>query len=334
MSEVSNTMKESKNILVLSAGRRVELINCFKNAALNLNIDSTVVAVDITDTAPALYFADKYYIVPRINDAEYLPAIIDICNKEQIALVVPTIDTGLMELAEQKHVIESSTSAKLLLSSEQVVSICRDKVETQSFFEANGFGVPKMITDEDMDKGNVTFPVFIKPKSGSSSVNAFQLKNMEELAFFRKYINDPLIQECAIGEEYTIDVFLDFESNPITIVPRRRMATRSGEILKGLIVKDQEIIDDVKRLLTVLKPIGHITIQCMKTDRGLKYIEINPRFGGGAPMSIRAGADSCKNLYRLLSGEMLSYNEDYLENVMFLRFDDSIMLNENMEIIR
>ena len=80
-----------------------------------------------------------------------------------------------------------------------------------------------------------------------------------------------------------------------------------------------------------LKPIGHITVQCMKTRRGIEYIEINPRFGGGAPMSIMAGADSCENLYRLLCGEKLSYRDDYRANVTFLRFDSSIMLNENLK---
>jgi carbamoyl-phosphate synthase large subunit len=88
---------------------------------------------------------------------------------------------------------------------------------------------------------------------------------------------------------------------------------------------------DVRRLMETLKPIGHITVQCMKTAKGIQYIEINPRFGGGAPMSIMAGADSCEKLYRLMEGERLEYSEDYRENLLFLRFDDSIMLDENGE---
>ena len=139
------------------------------------------------------------------------------------------------------------------------------------------------------------------------------------------------MQEYIEGTEYTIDAFLDFESNLITAVPRVRIATRSGEIAKGIIKKDREIIEDIRRLMDKLKPIGHITVQCKKTKRGIEYIEINPRFGGGAPMSIMAGADSCENLYRLLRGEKLKYNEKYRENLTFLRFDQSIMLNEEMK---
>ena len=108
--------------------------------------------------------------------------------------------------------------------------------------------------------------------------------------------------------------FLDFNSNPITIVPRLRLATRSGEISKGLIVKHRIIIDTIKNMMDKFKFIGHITVQ-LKIDKDIKFIEINPRFGGGAPMSIAAGADSCENLYRLLMGEQLSYNEVYEDDV-------------------
>ena len=136
------------------------------------------------------------------------------------------------------------------------------------------------------------------------------------------------------GKEFTVDVFLDFDGNLITVVPRLRIATRSGEISKGKIVKDREIIEDIKRLVEVLKPIGHITVQLMKTNKGIEYIEINPRFGGGAPMSIQSGADSCENLYRLLRGEKLGYNENYRDNIMFFRFDNSICVDENLEIVQ
>ena len=136
------------------------------------------------------------------------------------------------------------------------------------------------------------------------------------------------------GKEFTVDVFLDFDGNLITVVPRLRIATRSGEISKGKIIKDREIIEDIKRLVEVLKPIGHITVQLMKTNKGIEYIEINPRFGGGAPMSIQSGADSCENLYRLLMGENLEYNENYRHNIMFFRFDNSICVDENLEIVQ
>lgn len=314
---------EKINILILSAGRRVELIQCFKEASKSLKIESTIVAADISDTAPAIYFADKRYQIPRIGEEGYIEAIISICQEEKIKLIVPTIDTELLILSENKEKIEKETSSKVLVSDKRVIEICRNKKNTQKFFEEYGFGVPKEIQENEKD---ISFPVFIKPLDGSSSVNAFKVNNEEELIFFRKYIKNPIVQEFMEGIEFTIDAFLDFEGNIITIVPRERMAVRAGEIIKGKIVKDREIIEDVKSLLTVLKPIGQITIQCKKTSNGIKYIEINPRFGGGAPMSIKAGANSCENLYRLLQGEKLRYHENYQDNITFLRFDDSIIM--------
>lgn len=323
-------MNKDINILILSAGRRVELVKLFKKTAKEMGIEGKVVAADLSDTAPAIYFADCFYLIPRIGAPDYLDEIVNICNQENIGLIIPTIDTELLILAENKQMIEESTSAKVLISDLSVIEICRNKINSQKFFEENGFGVPKEI--KDIHDDNIEFPVFIKPLDGSSSINAFKVNNREELEFFYSYIDKPIVQEMMVGDEYTIDVFLDFDSNLITMVPRRRIATRSGEIAKGKIVKDREIMEDVRRLMKVLKPIGHITVQCMKTEKGIQYIEINPRFGGGAPMAIESGANSCKNLYRLLQGEKLEYNEDYKENLLFLRFDDSIMLDENMEL--
>ena len=319
------------NVLILSAGRRVELVECFKRAYKKLKIRSKIIGADISNTAPAIYFTDKYYIIPRIGEKDYIEKIIEICKKEKVKIIVPTIDTELLILSKNKSKIENETDAIVLVSDYNVISICRNKINTQEFFEKNGFGVPKRITNIDED--NIRFPVFIKPIDGSSSINTFRVNNTEEMKFFNNYIKNPIIQELVEGVEYTVDVFCDFESNPVTIVPRQRIAVRNGEILKGKIVKDKEIIYDVKKLIQILKPIGQITIQCIKNDKQINYIEINPRFGGGAPMSIMAGADSCENIYRLLMGEKLKYTEDYKENIMFLRFDNSIMLDENMERI-
>lgn len=322
------------NVLILSAGRRVELVQSFQRAARKLNIKSNVVAGDCSDTAPALYFSDRTYKLPQINEPNYISSIIGVCNQEHISLIVPTIDTDLFLLSESKEYIESKTNARVLISNARVVGICRDKFNTQRFLEDNDFNIPKMYTGEEIENEDVEFPLFIKPKLGSSSINAFKVNSRKELNIYIDIIKGPLVQDFMEGEEFTIDVFLDFESNIITIVPRLRIATRSGEISKGKIIKDREIINDITRLMKVLQPIGHITVQLMKTKKGIEYIEINPRFGGGAPMSIQSGADSCENLYRLLMGQKLGYNEDYRDNILFLRFDNSICLDEHMEIVK
>ena len=324
---------EEINVLISSAGRRVELVKCFKEARNRLRIRGNVVAVDLSSTAPALYHADRHHLICRISDESYIDELIEVCKKENIHLIIPTIDTELYKLAESKEKIESQTNAKVHVSDIDVIKTCRDKYNTQAFFDNNGFKIPRLITKEIISKKEFKFPLFIKPLNGSSSINTFKINNDRELEFFLDYVPDPLVQEFIEGEEYTVDAFVDFNNNPITIVPRERIATRSGEISKGRIVKDRELINEVKKVIEVLKPIGHITFQCMKAKDGIKFIEINPRFGGGAPMSIKAGANSPLNLYRLLLNEKLTYNEDFNENILALRFDDSIFLNNDGELI-
>lgn len=312
------------NVLILSAGRRVELVNCFKAARDGLGLHGKVYAADITETAPALCFADGKFIIPRISEADYVDALIDVCKKNEIALVVPTIDTELVTLAENKRRIEEESGAKVLVSNAESVKICCDKALTAKHFDDNGFGYPKTYADIK-SVGADDYPLFIKPRDGSSSINTFKIREEKELKFFVEYVKNPIVQECVSGREYTVDCFCDFDGNIITVVPRERLRTRGGEVLKGRIEKNATIIADVKRLIRSFEFIGQITVQCFLTDGGaVKYIEINPRFGGGAPMSIAAGANSCENLYRALRGDKLAYNEDYEDGVVYSRFDNSV----------
>lgn len=316
------------NVLILSAGRRVELIQCFKKARDRLNIRGKIIAADITSTAPAVHFADEWFRLPRIAHPDYLPSLIKNCIEHKVSLVVPTIDTELEILAANRSRIEKETGAKVMISDAEAVSVCCNKIKTAQFFKEHGFLCPDVIDDVRLKTGNYTFPLFIKPLNGSSSINAFRVKNQRELEFFKEYIENPIIQQCVTGREYTIDCFSDFNAKVITVVPRERLATRSGEILKGRIDKNRAIIDEAKKLVAAFGFIGHTTIQGFLGEDGrMRYIEINPRFGGGAPMSIAVGADSCKNLYRLLRGERLEYNENYEDGVYFSRFDSSIRVN-------
>lgn len=315
------------NILILSVGRRVELVNCFKAARDRLKIDGNVYAADINVTAPALYFADEHFIIPKISSQNYIKSIIEICNEKCVSLIVPTIDTELCKLAEYKGTIEAETNAKVLISSCESVAICCDKNKTARYFEEHGFSYPRVITETDIEEHNYTFPLFVKPENGSSSINAFYVNNEKELTFFMDYIEKPILQEYVLGTEYTVDCFSDFDGNVLSVVPRIRLATRGGEVLKGKTEKNRIIIDNVTKLLNSFGFIGQVTVQCFLCDSGeIKYIEINPRFGGGAPMSINAGADSCEKLYRLLRGEKLDYCENWESDVVFSRFDSSVRI--------
>lgn len=317
------------NILITSCGRRVELVNAFKAARDKLGICGDIIGADCTDTAPALCFTDKKYVIPRIDSGEYIDALKAIVAKESISLVVPTIDTELKLLAENRVELEEY-GARVLIATENVVKICSDKALTSRFFGKHGFDRPNEIPKKVWQNYEGKFPLFIKPRDGSSSINAFKINNKGELNFFTHYVKNPIVQQCVNGQEYTIDILTDFEGNPILIVPRKRLAVHGGEILKGQIDKNQKIIAIAKRLVKELGYIGQLTVQGFWTsDEKLQLIEMNARFGGGATMSIKAGADFCEKLYRMLKRERLEYDESYRDGAYIVRFDDSVVIQND-----
>lgn len=309
-------------ILFTSVGRRVELMQAFRNAADKLNIDLEIFGADITDSAPALAFCDRTVIVPMIKDEKYIPELQRICKEEKIDALIPTIDTDLFLLAQNK---ESFGTTKVVISEPDKIALCRDKRFTADYFHGVGLKSPKPV--DDWKAYQAGYPAFIKPKDGSSSIFAYKVENEKELISFAEQVPDYIIQPFIEGTEYTVDIFCDFDGNPVFITPRIRLAVRAGEVLKTEISQDQKIIEEMKQLIADYKPCGQITVQLIreKNTGDDYYIEINPRFGGGAPLTIKAGADSAEAMLRLLNGERLAYTEYAAENgAIYSRFDQSI----------
>ena len=315
-------------LLFTCVGRRVELMQAFKKAAENLKIDLTIIGADITESAPALYFCDETRSVCRIKDKEYIPQLLSICENEKVDCLIPTIDTDLLLLAENKAKFEA-IGTKVLISAVDKVKLCRDKRYTADQFISLGLKSPQPV--DDVEKYHMGYPAFIKPKDGSSSVDAYKVANEEDLKTYANKIADYIIQPFISGREFTIDIFCDYDGNPVYITPRERLAVRAGEVLKTQICQDDIMISEMKTLIKDYKPCGQITVQLIQDEKSGEnyYIEINPRFGGGAPLSIKAGADSANALIRMLNGEKLEYMPKAAKNnAVYSRFDQSICVNE------
>lgn len=311
-------------LLFTSVGRRVELLQAFRSAAEALNLSLSIHGADLSDSAPALSFCDACHLVPRINEDSYLPTLLSICEKEHIDCLIPTIDTDLLLLAKNKASF-AHFGTKVLISAPDKVALCRDKRLTTAFFHSCGLAAPSVCDDVKAYDGG--YPAFIKPKDGSSSVNAFRIDNAEQLEYHASKIPGYIIQPFVSGTEYTVDIFCDLNGKPIYITPRIRTAVRAGEVLKTEIRLDETIIEEMKRLVAAFRPCGGITVQLIQDKMSGKnmYIEINPRFGGGAPLSMKAGADAASALLRVLSGETVAYQENAAEDgAVFCRFDQSI----------
>lgn len=323
-------------ILFTSVGRRVELLQAFRHAAEKNGVDLTIIGVDISRDAPALYFCDITEIVCRISDKNYIPSLLAICERENVDCLIPTIDTDLLLLSKHKHCFEH-IGTKVLISRTEKVQICRDKNYTADYFISLGLKSPKPFNsvekyEAELNLKKQTFPAFIKPKDGSSSINAYRVDKLDDLKLYAEKIRDYIIQPYISGKEYTIDIFCDYDGNPVYITPRERMAVRTGEVLKTRIVQDEVMIAEMQVLIADYMPCGQITVQLIQDEKtgDNYYIEINPRFGGGAPLSMKAGADSAEAVLKMLNGEKLSYhNKAARDGAIYCRFDQSICVNED-----
>lgn len=313
-------------LLFTSVGRRVELIQSFRDAAKQYGIELTIYGADLTDTAPALFFCDKKVQICRIKDSNYIPSLLKLCNDESIDALIPTIDTDLLILSQNKTKFEK-IGTKVFISNEDKIKICRDKRTTALFFDSIGLKSPMPV--DDYRKYSGEYPAFIKPRDGSSSINAYKVNNFLELEIYAKEVPDYIVTPFIEGVEYTVDAFCDYDGNPIFITPRIRLAVRSGEVLKTQISQDKKIIEESKKIINEFKPCGAITIQLIRQNNtGEDYfIEINPRFGGGAPLSMKAGANSAAELIKTLKGEKSEYVSGAAEDgAIYSRFDQSVRI--------
>lgn len=317
-------MKEIR-ILFTGVGRRIELIQAFRDAALNLNVDLKIYGADMSNLAPALVYCDYERKVCSMKDSNYVSELVEICKQDKIDLLIPTIDTDLLLLSQNVPLFNKT---KVLISKTEKIAICRDKSKTASFFESCNCKTPKTV--DNWEKYSGTYPCFIKPKDGSASIDANKVKTAEELEMYAKNMNGYIVQPFIDGTEYTVDVFCDFDGNPIYITPRTRLQIRAGEVLRTQISMDKQIIGECKRIINRFKPVGPITIQLIRDKiTGEDYFtEINPRYGGGAPLSMKAGARSAEVLLKLLLNQDIQQSAIVSDEAIYNRFDQSVCVRK------
>ena len=320
------------NILFTGVGRRIELIQAFRNASLVLNKEVKLYGADMEGTAPALVYCDYTRQIVGMEAPSYIEELLNICLTDHIDLLIPTIDTDLIILSLNKQKFEN-IGTRVMVCEPEMIQICRDKNNTFQFFINCGLHSPAPVDNWKNYTGG--FPAFIKPKDGSSSINAFKVTNIKELEVFAGQIENYIVQPFIKGKEYTIDIFCNWSGEIISIVPRERIQVRAGEVLKTKITLDQTMINESKKLCKVFKPCGPITVQLIRDEQGVDwYIEINPRFGGGAPLSMKAGAGSAEAILKLLDNESVEYYTNIAYGAIYSRFDQSICIEDGNNTIK
>lgn len=299
-----NIRKKKMNILITSASRKVSLIKSFKDA-LKKEGGGKVIATDFSPFSAALYFSDSFYLTPKDSDPLFIAKLLVFCKKHQIKLIVPTRDEELIIFAENKEKFKK-IGTEIMVSSPVTVDICSDKLKFLNFCKENNFDSPKVYQLSDIKNKKTKLPVFLNDRFGKGSKNAFKVKNFDELKAFLKIIKNPIIVDYIDEKEYTIDLFADFDGNVISVVPRERIGVFGGESFIGKTVKNEILMDLAIKIANKLKLIGHNTIQCFFDGKTVKFIEVNPRYGGGASLGFAAGADTPRFLIKILKGDTIT----------------------------
>lgn len=277
-----------------------------------------IVGIDISKENFGVYKCDKAYIVPKYSDENCFDSLEKIIDEEKIDLVFPTINEGLLEWSKRKKFLKENYSTDIIISNEEIIDICVDKWKTYLFFKENNIPTPKTSLSKKFD--------LLKPRIGRGSSGICYKNNVCDSFDMKGYISQDIVD----GDEYTIDVLCDFESNPIYIVPRKRVFTESGVSVKGVTVYDKGIIKYTKKIVEKLKPIGIINIQCFKNENEINFIEINPRLAGGSSLSFASSDNWFRAIQCFVKGEVYRAKEIIYNNYMFRYYEDLIVNEKNM----
>ena len=309
------------NILFTCAGRRTYLLKYFKE---NMAEGDKVVATDMQLSAPALQAADVKLQVPAVYDPEYVNITLKICKEQKIDALISLNDLELPILAENKAKFEA-LGVKVIVSDPQVIDIAFDKYKTAQWVESLGLVAPKTYVrladvKEALAKGEIEFPLFMKPRWGSGSIGLVSIADMEELDIYynllMKKIKKTILATASVGDEYImiqekltgnefgLDIMNDLTGKNVAVSVKQKLAMRAGETDKAVTVDLPEVREMGKKIGESLGHIGNLDVDIMqRADGAYCVLELNPRFGGGFPFSYEAGVNMPKAIIQWVKGE-------------------------------
>lgn len=318
------------NILILSAGTRNKIVQYFKKT---LGENGKVIATDMSTIAPAIYEADKYYIVPRITEPGYIDIILDICKKENISGVLSLIDPELSLLAENEEKFKN-IGTTVIGSSYELCERALDKMQMFQWLRSHGYNCAKSYVDKneffaDVKTGKANYPVFVKPVRGSASIAISKVFDNETVDLLFDHSDNLMIQEYLDGQEIGADCYIDLLSGElVSVFTKKKIVMRAGETDKSVSFKDEKLFELIKKFVNESGWRGQIDIDIFEINGEYFISEVNPRFGGGYPHAYECGADHMKLIVNNLNGIVNSdVIGNYKENVYMMKYNE-IMIKE------
>jgi len=318
-----------KSICVLITGSgTVTCQSVIKGLRRQSELNVKIVTVDPNPRSAGRYFSDAFATVPLAKDPDFLDALLDICAREKVQLVVPIVDYEFDKIAQNTARFEE-IGCRVCISSPETIRIANDKRETYAFFTANNILTPRLYShDEVVQASGDIFPLFLKPRLGRASLDTFRVDSLADLEHYYRLVDDLLIFEHVSGDEYTIDTLSDFDARMIGAVPRQRIETKSGVSYKGITVDEPEMIAAAQQIVEAAGIIGPSNIQCFRTGRGLAFFEINPRFSGTLALTLAAGLNSPLLLAKMVLGEKIEPRiGQYERGIFMMRYWEEVFVD-------
>ena len=311
------------NVLLTSVGRRSYLVDYFKQA---LGVRGKVVAASCEPLASGMLAADAAYVVPPVNSPDYISKLMELCDKEEISLVLSLFDIDLSFLAAAREKFEAK-GISVAVADSWAIETANDKWKSFKFLKNNGIATPETFLDletvkERIGKQELLFPLIVKPRWGMGSISVFKADDLEELEFFYHYSQKQIkksylkilsaeeieksviVQSFVGGKEYNLDVFNSLSGAHIQTVAKEKIAMRSGETDIAKTVKNRQLEDLGAHLASLFRHRGNMDVDVLQDDYGHFFVlEMNMRFGGGYPFSHIAGVDFPKALVDMLAGQ-------------------------------
>jgi len=306
--------KSNINIMFTGAGGpvSVSIIKLIREAGYG------IVGVDTEKDAVGGLFCDSFYRVPKANHADYIDTILSVCDRERVRLIVPGVDEELIALGRTRDVFLNS-GIDIVLSDQKVIEVCNDKHEMFLYLKEKGFPSPNTYLPKEIKEPDIlTYPLVVKPKIGRGSRDIYNVNNGNELEFFSRYVNEPIIQEYLGGQEYTVDMLSNRQGKVLAIVPRKRLLSK-GVSIKGVVDMNPEIIHACRVIAESLPLSGPSNIQLFLNNGSFKIVEINPRLSGTVILTVMAGLNIPVEIIRMYMDENYTFRFGQIKDKLMIQ---------------
>ena len=318
------------NVLLSSAGRRVALLRAFQDDLRAMQVAGTVSVADASPLTAAGHLAASLDRLPRVDAPTFADALIEVCDRRSIGLVVPTIDPELPVLAGIAERLREA-GVHPLISGSATTAIAGDKWRTHEHLAAAGIPTPPQWRPDEVRAAakDLPFPLIAKPVAGSASIGIVVLADVEAVRRHDELDDSYLVQQLVPGREHTVDVWVGRDGQVWDVVARERLEVRGGEVSKGVTRRDGAVLEAARAVAASLPDAyGPLTIQVFRDDVGVQVIEVNARFGGGFPLAWEAGA----HFPRWAIADALDLDPGprawhWQADLLMLRFDDAVYLS-------